>query len=254
MLSPLRGALNPLGYPFGASYLTRIRREFGSSLVALWPQYEVSGTQITDISGNGHNGTYSNVTLGQAGIGDGNTAAGYNGTAGASGSRGDVYSAGFAAAFNGAEGTLLGWWKVANAGVWADGTYRRLASFWKDNNNVLDVYKANVNNHLYLFRKGSTVLRGVDTTYLAGSTAWFQMAMTWSVSADAVRVYLNGTRVDASAAAIGAWVNGAMSSTNCLLGSNYQSGYGQVWSGSIGPVALGNAALSPAAIARLAVV
>lgn len=41
---------------------------------------EASGTTMVDSSGNGHNGTYSNVTLGTAGLvtGDSNTAATFN--------------------------------------------------------------------------------------------------------------------------------------------------------------------------------
>ena len=109
------------GASFSDSYLDKIKNEFGSSLIALWPQNDASGTQITDISGHGFHGTYSNVTLGQPGIGGGvGTAAGYNGTT----SYGNVYSAGLAGAFNGAAGTLLVWIKVASSSMFTDAITR----------------------------------------------------------------------------------------------------------------------------------
>ena len=45
-----------------------------------WEMAEPSGTTMTDSSGNSHNGTFSAVTLGATGIGDGATAASFNGT------------------------------------------------------------------------------------------------------------------------------------------------------------------------------
>src|ERR1039458_3012785 len=51
--------------------------------LGFWPLNESSGTTATDVTGNGHNGTYTGgFTLGQAGIGDGETAASFNGSTG----------------------------------------------------------------------------------------------------------------------------------------------------------------------------
>lgn len=55
--------------------------------VAFWPLNETSGTTATDTTGNGHSGSYvgtagTNYTLGQAGIGDGETAVLFDGSAG----------------------------------------------------------------------------------------------------------------------------------------------------------------------------
>lgn len=51
--------------------------------LAYWPLNETSGTTANDLSGNGHNGTYAGgFTLGQTGIGDGETAVAFNGSTG----------------------------------------------------------------------------------------------------------------------------------------------------------------------------
>jgi len=46
--------------------------------IAYWPMDEQSGTVAVDQSGNGRNGAYTAVTLGQPGMGDGRTAASFD--------------------------------------------------------------------------------------------------------------------------------------------------------------------------------
>jgi Concanavalin A-like lectin/glucanases superfamily len=53
------------------------------SPIAFWPLNETTGTVATDATGHGHDGTYTGTfTLGQTGIGDGDTAVLFNGSSG----------------------------------------------------------------------------------------------------------------------------------------------------------------------------
>ena len=87
-------AFNRLGYsglPYGfgstlsKSYMKKVLRPNPgvgydpSSLIGFWLQNEAAGGVSFDHSGYGRDGAYTGVTLGQPGIGDGSTAAGYDG-------------------------------------------------------------------------------------------------------------------------------------------------------------------------------
>lgn len=85
-------AFNRLGYsglPYGfgstlsKSYMKKVLRPGvgydPASLIGFWLQNEAAGGVSFDHSGYGRDGAYTGVTLGQPGIGDGSTAAGYDG-------------------------------------------------------------------------------------------------------------------------------------------------------------------------------
>ena len=120
-------------------YYEEIKYMLGDDLLAYWMMAEDSGPTGIDSSGNGRDGTYSNVTLGQSGIGDGKTAASFNGTS----SNLDVYSAGLSSVFPGDEGSFIIWSKMSSA-VWADSTRR---VFW----HFID----STSTYTYWFRKES---------------------------------------------------------------------------------------------------
>lgn len=187
-------------YPFASvPYLQRIL-SLGS--IALYPQNEASGTTIVDNSGNGRNGTYSAVTLGAAGIGDGQTAASYNGTT----SYGNIYSTSLRNAFDVAAGTLAAWARVANAGVWTDGVNRNVIRIDSATaGNLVFIRKSATANELRVQRSGGAVADFVSTTTLAGVTAWFHVAITWSIANDRLRLYVNGSQVGATQTGLGAW-------------------------------------------------
>ena len=64
------------------SYTNRIKNLFSTHLKFYWIANELLGTTAVDSTTNGNDGTYTAVTLGQPGIGDGNTSM-LNGTDGA---------------------------------------------------------------------------------------------------------------------------------------------------------------------------
>ena len=236
------GALNPV-----FAYTNKIK---ALSPIAYWPLAEASGTTIVDESGNGRNGAYrasGEPLLGQTGIGDGRTAALFDG----SNDYGNIYSAAFAAAFNGPEGTAAVWGQVSAAAVWTDAATRRLLSLRVDANNRVLLEKSSTNNQVTGFYiAGGTSKSVVFTT--SAPTTWFHFAITWSKSADQVKVYFNGAQVGATQTGLGVWA-GSLDSANTTCGATDTTG-GNPWKGYEAHVAVWGGALSAAQIATLAVV
>lgn len=185
--------------------------------VAYWMLDEKSGTVAYDlVSGRvagAQNGAYTGVTLGQPGIGDGRTGPFYDGTNDYT----NAYSAALAAAFNGAEGTVMIWSRVANAGAWTDGNERRHLTLLADGNNYILVRKAVANNTLQWFYNAGAVFKGFTVGGYA-TTDFFQTAITWSATADEVSVYYNGALAAATLNGLGVWA-GALNAIFTVIGA-----------------------------------
>ena len=212
----------------------------------LWcPATNTGIAYFDDVSVKGrqkHNGTYSNVTLAQAGIGDGRTSASFNGTT----STVDVFSAVLASDFNGAEGTLACWAKVSAAGIWADSTARNCIEVGSATQYIY-IKRDTPNNELQVIRN----VGGGDYDYVnivtAAPTGWFHCAITWSDSGDKLIAYYNGTQSGSTQTGIGLW---STTLTYASIGS--QNGGGVFWSGLLAHVALWTTPLSAQQVAELA--
>jgi hypothetical protein len=213
--------------------------------IAYWPQADASGGVATDASGNGFNGAYSNVTLGVPGIGDNRTAAAFNGTS----SYTNVLGAGFTGAFNGAEGTLSAWMQITSAAVWSDGITRQIFIALVDGNNYVQISKASSVNNLFFEYKAGGTAKNVAVS--AGpATTWLHVAITWSKSGDAVKVYLSGTQIGGTQTGLGTF---AGSLTRAIIGA-VTTTPGQVWDGNLAHAAIWTRALTASEIATLATV
>jgi hypothetical protein len=224
-----------------STHLLRVRR---SSLIAYWPAWEPSGTTIVDASGNARTGTYTAVTLAQPGIGDGRTAATFDGTT----SLGNIYGASLAAAFSPLAGTAVIWFKVASAGVWTDGASRYLFNLRADANNRVS-FRKSATNGTFTFEY---VAGGTSETVSVGSlssTGWVFAAITWDKAGDTVRMGLNGG-LSGAQTGVGVWA-GALAATATLLGANASTPT-NVWSGSVAHAAVWSATLTAGEIATLA--
>lgn len=221
------------------------------NLLAYWPQADAAGaTVMADESGNNRSGVYKAAgepLLGQLGIGDGRTAALYDGT----NDYGNAFTASLQSAFNSSEGTVAQWVKVSAAGVWTDATTRRTLQFQADANNLIRFGRGTVNNQFVgAYTAGGVTSSVVVTT--AGPTGWVHWALTWSKSADAMKLYMNGVQQGATQTGLGTWAGNLAATTTCL-GANGTAG-ANPWSGFIAHAAIWNSALSAAQIAQLAVV
>jgi hypothetical protein len=222
-----------------------INKMLGYGPIAYWPQGEKTGAVAYCRVNSAQNGAYTGVTLGQPGIGDGNTAPFYDGANDYT----DIYTATFSGNFDGSEGSFAAWFQVSGAGVWTDVTERKVLRLVVDGNNLLDFAKRNVNNRMDILR----ISGGASTTRsIVGlsSTAWLHLAATWSETANQYIVYLDGVQQGAVMTA-GVWGAGPLVVNQTVLGA-VSTAPGSVWDGYLAHAAFWDSALSTAAIADLA--
>ena len=230
--------------PGRARYFKKVLSVEPASFIGYWPLWEGSGTKAEDISGKARHGTHVGVTLGQPGIGDGRTSSLYDGSLDYT----NIYSPALAAAFNGAEGTLLIWAKVANAGVWTDGTLRVLVDLQGGTDRIY-IDRTATNNQLeFKYDAGATETIITDTS-LAATTGWFCLALSWSKSGDAVKAYISGAQVGTTQTGLGTWTQ-VLNTSFCIIGA-YNVAPNYVWSGTLAHDALWSKALTATQIAYL---
>lgn len=164
-------------------YTNKIKSLFGSSLIGYWPLNEASGTVAYDASGNGCNANYTGPALGQPGIGDGNTCPLWDGV--------DDYAScshtNLVAAYNVNEGSHMGWAKAFNASVWTDGTRRPI--FWPWGTARGNSIERDYDNNT--MRSYMESMYALDHTPI-NTLDWFHIAVTWSQSANKIKLYING--------------------------------------------------------------
>lgn len=234
----------------GQTYTQKVQGTAAANLIGYWPMDESSGTVALDASGNGRNGAYKasgEPLLGQTGIGDGRTCPLFDGT----NDYNNIYSASLAGAFNGAEGTIACWCKVAAAGTWTDATDRRPISLRVDANNRLNVNKTATNNQVGSTYVAGGTSKGVSFT-TAGPLTFFHLALTWSKSADQLKFYVNGAQVGTTQTGLGTWAGALAVGTTAVGGSDLIGG--NPWSGAIAHAAIWTTPLSAAQILALATV
>lgn len=213
-------------------------------LIGYWLLDESAGDTAEDSSGNDHAGAVNNLTWGEDGIGDGGTAAAFNGGS----SYVDVYSTNLRDLFDGDEGTLLAWARVSDSGVWTDGALRYVAFFMVDANNVVLIRKSMTNNTLTFEYHAGGVTEFVNHSGMS-TLGMMCLALTWSKTADIVRAYVDGVQVGTSST-LGTWA-GTLASTKATWGANTTAPW-EVWSGDIAHCALWKKALTPTQIGDLA--
>jgi len=191
-----------------------IDKVLGYSPIAYWPLYEASGSVATCVVDSNQNGAYTGVDLGQTGIGDGLTCPYFDGSS----DYVNIYTTTFRDAFDGAEGTFAVWAKVYDSSVWTDGAYDFIAGLRVDANNYIWLANYSSPNNFMLARY---VAGGTSKAYWAGGhsdTGWMHWAMTWSASADELKVYKNGSQIGVTYTGLGVWA-GNLSSTQTVIGA-----------------------------------
>ena len=208
-MSGLSG-LSGLSALFRRSYTNKVK---ALSPIAYWPQAESSGTIALDESGNGRDGAYTNVTLGAAGIGDGRTAATFNGTT----SINNVYSASLAGAFSGAAGSIACWIKLPDAAAWTNASVRRYINIQVSAAHSLSIGKFGASRLDWQYIANSVTLNRSKAAL--SSLAWLHMALTWSAANDRVIAYYNGAQEGATLTGLGVWA-GALSAAGVCVGAS----------------------------------
>lgn len=241
----------PGGGSLGVDTFAYTNKVLALSPIAYWPLAETSGVTALDASGNGRNGTYRNsagalvgVTLGNAGIGDGRTAAAFNGSTGYC----NIYSVSLNGAFTGGENTVAFWARGANAGVWSDATNRQLWRLFVDANNFIRFIKGadNVLNATYV---AGGVANNIGGGTPISDANWHHIAFTTSKGANQRKLFIDGVQVGATATVGGTWA-GSLNSTECAIGAANTTPV-EVWNGTMAHVAVWSSALTPTQIATL---
>ena len=230
-------------------YINKVLGIASGNLIAYWPGNETSGTNADNAEGTAaRDGTYSGVTLdaitGPAGLPTGQ----WDGTNDVL----DIYSTSLRDAFNDAEGTAMVWAKVSGAGVWTDSTNRYLLNLRTDSNNQVQFLKLTSNNDIFIRYEAGGVQETVTDSSLAGTLDWFHLAITWSVAADEMKAYINGSQVGSTQTVLGTWV-GNLSSTETVIGAANTTP-GSVWDGYLAHPAIWTTPLTGAQILDLATV
>lgn len=226
-------------------YAGKVRSMRPGHTIGYWPLWEASGSVAEDISGNGFHGAYSNVTLGATGIGDGHTAASFNGT-----SSYVLLPTAAGAALNATTGTLLSWAKVANAGVWTDATSRSIARIGPvtGSGSYAEHSKSATSNRITTtYRGGGTVL-AINQSSVSDIT-WMCLAHTWDKNADQLKSYRGGVQIGSTATGLPTMTSGT---PIAIIGASVATP-SALFAGSIAYVTLLDVVLSAAEIAALAV-
>jgi large repetitive protein len=225
------------------AYKQRLR---DTAPIAYWPLDELSGSTAVDISGNARNGAHTGVTLLQTGMGDGGASPLYDGVNDYT----NIYSASLAGAFNGAEGSAAIWLRVANSGIWTDVTARRAFVIQIDSGNRFRIGRSSTNSRIDCDYSAGSTTKTVGISSLS-SVDWLHFAITWSKSADQMKVYLSGAQSGTTQTALGTWSGGALSSSACVIGAATTAPV-NAWSGYEAHAALWTRALPAAEVAELA--
>jgi len=233
---------NPTATP-QPSYSDAVLAVDPSHLIALWKLNEIGGTTAADSSGNGYSGTYNAPTLNATTFTDGSPAPSFDGI----NDYVDVYSSGLASAFSASEGTFFAWVKVASSGTWSDASTRYVLRFQASSSNFVYLAKTTTANRLQAAYGAGGTTKSVNTAY--SGTGWFSYAITWSKSADQVKVYLNGSQDGSTQTGLGTF-SGSLGSANAVIGAQ-STGAGSPWSGNLSYVMLFSTALSSGNISTL---
>jgi len=193
------------------AYYKKIRRLFGSSIVAYWPLYESSGTVANDVGVNDLNATYIGLTLANKLGVTGKPVPLFPGTGTA-----DInaYSAGLASAFSGAEGSFIFWGQFAT-GALTDAAIRKLIYFRVDGSNYIYIDKHSADYSLRYYYVAGGTAEGLGSIFKSYEP--FCIAISWSKSNDRFRVYVNGC-LQVSSTGLGTFA-GSLSNLYTRIGS-----------------------------------
>lgn len=232
----------------GAPYARQVLATQPANLIGYWPLWEASGSVADNYEGTAaRDGAYTGVSLGETGIGDGRTCPLFDGANDFC----NVYTANFAAAFNGAECTIMMWLKVFDAGVWTDETLRGGFYAAKGTSDIYSFQKQAADNEL-LFRRRATGTFSQVLKSGISETGWMCLGMTASKTADEFKAYYNGAQEGSTQTGLGVFV-GPPASDRTLIGAQYTTPSGIMY-GWGAHVAVWTTPLTPAEMAALAVV
>jgi len=236
--------------PTKGGAFTYADKVLGMGPIRYWPLWDTAGAAAEELV-VGDDGTYVGATLGAATAPDGSPCPLFDGI----NDYVHIWSALFAAAFNGQEGSLFLWTQVFNLGVWVDGVQRNeMGIVTGPGANDINMFKSvAVNTHSFQYFAGGVGL-GQNTGGIA-DVVWAHAGLTWSLSAPPtgeVRYYRYGLPDGPMDVGLGAWV-GAPINGWTLIGARSVAPLSP-YHGWLSHAAIWDRPLTPAEIAELATV
>jgi len=226
------------------TYIANVLATQSAHLLAYWPMNEASGAVAEDATNNNRDGAYTGVTLGETGIGDGNTCPFFDGT----NDYNNIYSAGLSSVVSGDTGTAMIWCKVYNVGVWADASARRAIILKYDWSNYVTLHKES-GGLGFNFRHQSPANEN-NVYYDVDNIAWFCAVLTWDRGADAIKAYINGSQYGATQTGMAAWA-GAIGDAGIGARVTFPT---DPWYGWLAHAAVWDIALTSTEVAALATI
>ncbi|MBN1122804.1 MAG: LamG domain-containing protein [Anaerolineae bacterium] len=204
----------------------------------------VRSLQPTDVDG-----TYSGVTLGQTGIGDGNTCARFPG--GSNIGYANIPAPALDIPFDPDAGTISVWC-TADAGSIADGSWRQVIRLTgSGSNNYICIYADAVVDRIQLaYYAGGTWKSVALNTPDTGDSAWYHFVLTWDTAADEMKGYANAVQLDSTRTGLGTWV-GPLATNKCCIGTAQAGTIWSTWSGKIAHCAIWDKALTADQVGQL---
>lgn len=178
---------------------------YPDDLIAYHKLNEPSGaTSAIDYSSEANDAAYSasGVTLGVTGVGDGNTAARFDGN----NSHVLLGDAAFAAAWDGDKGSAIAFAKVDSASRWTDSaTYRYPYHIRSSVNSLYYIVFGKTSNDNQLTWRRRTGGGITEILHTHSGTGWFMQGLTWDLAADEVKAYFNGALVSTGGNSLATW-------------------------------------------------
>lgn len=166
------------------TYLQKIRNLLNSSLVG----YYSTVYDGVDVSGNNRHGTPTNLTA-VSGIGDGLLAGAFAGDGKL------VFPAGFRTAFGLNEGSVFMFVKIA-ASQWGDGNNEAFFSIQTSTSNDILINKSSASQSFWVRHNDGSAVYNINVPAMLFPTPlWFHVCASWSVSGDALDLYINGYKI-----------------------------------------------------------
>ena len=243
-----RRADNTIGASSGAvPYSDKV---VGYAPILYYQMNETAGVNITNYGtlGAAADGTHSaGVTVGDALGPDGvGLAPFYDGANDYT----NAASVALVAAWNNNTMSWMVWFKVANAGVWTDGSLRANMQFGVAADQA-QIYKSNANNRFYWSWNGTVATKAVANN-AASSTDWVCVASTWDATSNEYKAFWNGVQEGATQNGAGAMTG--ISNPRIAYGSLTNNAANWPWHGWLAHCAIWDRVLTPAEIADLATV
>lgn len=224
------------------SYIERVQ---ATRPILYLPISERTGTVARNYGtlGIAANGSYTGVTLGAPGIGDGLTSGYWDGV----NDHLNILSTPLANSFSPQAGSVMCWFRAVPT-IWTDGVYNYILEIGDGNNNRIIVCNTDSDGYLSVRYHANGVTKTKSIGGLTGVTNWMCYVATWDKSSDQLTAYLQGVRSGGPVNGLGEW-SGLI--TRAIVGA-YSTVPQGVWAGNLAHFALWNYVLSPALIRSLA--